>query len=515
MRKFSLLAAVAAVVLSGVSAWAQEVPAEAPAQPAVEVVAPEAAPAVGTEIFNPFASRGAALPAVLRFLQGQGVPLVYLGDTGGLKGYLAEDASGRNQVLYVSPDGEHMIAGLMFVAGGQQVTNRQITAMMGRFQEAARKAPGVDPATLDAVGSLPEIIPEDRPIIEYFREGGLVVSKIPGNDGGLDAYLVDRPAADGVARLQQVFYVAPNDQYAVAGVMLRRGGVNVTGLQIAKMQERYLAERSTQQAGGSVVAPGPNPPPVPSATFPEFVSPATQVAPALQSELPVEQPPATTSGLATPAPQASTPTSAPASLAGGLSLPPRAAAPGDSAVVIPMANIAISNSPVAAADAYLNTTITPEKWLSEVAEGSVSFSVGLPGLPELFMVADPQCPFCHRMWQTLKPLVENGKVQVRVILIAGLSGSDPHARSLLANENPAVAWLQGQGSVEGFPIDAAPGVGTKAWSDAGRYLSLNMDFIREFEINTTPFLAYVSPDNRLFTSRGIPNDPDAFLAALQ
>lgn len=78
-------------------------------------------------------------PPVLAWLEAQGVQLTALGEAGGLSGYLAESPDGRLQVLYVTPDGRHVVAGLLFREGGANVTASQLAAMRERFEAERRR----------------------------------------------------------------------------------------------------------------------------------------------------------------------------------------------------------------------------------------------------------------------------------------------------------------------------------------------------------------------------------------
>ena len=55
-----------------------------------------------------------ALPAALEYLIESGVSLTYLGDAGGIAGYLGESPTGKIQTFYITPDGNHVIAGVLF-----------------------------------------------------------------------------------------------------------------------------------------------------------------------------------------------------------------------------------------------------------------------------------------------------------------------------------------------------------------------------------------------------------------
>lgn len=82
--------------------------------------------------------RDSILPPVLTWLQQQGSKLTFIGEEAGLKGYLVESPKGTAQVVYVAPDGKHIVLGLLFEQGGKNVTGIQIGEMRRRFDNAAK-----------------------------------------------------------------------------------------------------------------------------------------------------------------------------------------------------------------------------------------------------------------------------------------------------------------------------------------------------------------------------------------
>src|SRR3546814_6411767 len=57
-----------------------------------------------------------------------------------MRGYLGESPTGRMQTFYVSPDGNHVVAGLLFRNGGVNVTGVQIGEMQSRFEKAMEES---------------------------------------------------------------------------------------------------------------------------------------------------------------------------------------------------------------------------------------------------------------------------------------------------------------------------------------------------------------------------------------
>ena len=386
---------------------------------------------------DPLAARGMAMPKALADLVAGDVVVTALGEVGGLSGHLIESASGDHQVVYVTPDGEHLVSGLMFASGGGNVTNRQLRDMMDRFAQAAAEA-GIDVPPPPAV----DPVETDGPFRDWLEGRGGRVHDL-GDRGGVRGVLASLGEEDGDDRMQ-VFYVAPDGEHAVAGVLFR-GTLNVTGVQLAQWRQERARRDAAVEEGATDVSTGSRRP-----------------APA-----PVEIVPGPT-----------------ASVGGGDT---------DAAPWL-----------VSGVDGSVFT---------ERAKTAVRFRVGLPDTPVLYMVADPQCPFCHEAWRRLRPLVMDGELAVEVILIAGLTGSDAIARTILTRDDPGAAWLSGEGSTS-KEVPTLLTAGSDDWTRAGGWLSVNARFAGAFGIDQTPFMAYVDGGD-LYASKGLPGDLDGFLSALE
>ena len=382
----------------------------APAQ--VQTPQPPTAPPVAATIDqanvigegNPLANR-AQVPAVLRFLQSQGVKLTTLGTEGGLAAYLGESPNGRMQVFYVAPDGGHVVAGLMFDSQGANITGVQLGEMQRRFDTAQKQG--------------------------------------------------------------------------VAG-----------------------AASPAQAAGASPIAAADPAP----ASSPTTSAPAIPPAPALPAAAPKDSP-------------ALSPLASPSAQAPALA-PPAAPALPTAAPAAPAAKPQASAAPAAAP--FVTPASASEKYVSGLDGGAVGrmleqtpwFQVGVKEAPAIYMVVDPQCPFCHAAWRMLQRYVYDKKVQLRIVMIAGLKGSPPLAVSILSRDNPGEAWLSGEGSVDNFTIQPPPAADSRKYQDAQRYLDLNAQFVRTFGISSTPTFLYFGKDQRLYSTVGLPQDVDGFMAAL-
>jgi len=349
-------------------------------------------PALAAET-NPLAERESKVPPVVYWLQSQGVKLTYLGEEGGLRGYLGESANGKMQTFYVAPDGKHVIGGILFKTGGTNVTGIQIGEMRARFDAAA-----ADLGAATVNGSKIEADPAPA-------AGALVEETNP--DSSVDAPS-EVPAPPVSAPQPSDALPAPSDE-------------TVT-------------------------------PDVPAAAVPQ--------------EKPAE------------------------------------------------AKLPAAEGPVAGAKGNPS-----ELWVSKIdkadflasAEKTPYFEVGTRNAPAtLWMVADPQCPYCHKAWDFLRPLVYDKKIKVRVILIAGLQGSEPLAKDLLSRPLPARTWLD---TDAGTNLKLEVDQKSKEWEKAGEFLTMNMDFARKFGIDRTPFLGYTANDGQFYSALGLPSDLESFLAA--
>lgn len=345
-----------------------------------------ATPVFAQNVENPLAAREAQVPKVVSWLQTQGVKLTFLGDEGGFRGYLGESANGKMQTFYVSPDGGHVVAGVLFKVGGTNVTGIQIGEMRSRFENAAK---GILDATV----------------------GDAAVSKTDVSNSK-----------------------------------------NSTSAPTAQVPP---AEKSPAVAAPAQVSPGPAPIPA----KPEATDSTTLDK---------------TSSLSVP--------------------PPSGPIPGE------MGNRSdLWISKINRAD-FLNA-----------AEKAPFFEVGaVSARPVLWMVADPQCIHCHKAWDRISQLVYAKRLRVRVILIAGLQGSEPKAREILSRPIPARAWLD---SNAGTNVEMITDKNSPEWMTASGYLSRNMELTKKFGVDRTPFLAYVGQNGAFYSALGLPSDLDAFLAS--
>ncbi|MDW9479047.1 hypothetical protein GOB57_10265 [Sinorhizobium meliloti] len=368
----------------------------------------------------------------------------------------------------------------------------------------AGSAVAQDAASVETLMRRDTLLP---PVLAWLQQQGNKLALI-GEEAGLKGYLLESPTG----KLQSV-YVAPDGKHVVLGLLYEQGGKNVTGVQLGEMRQRFdsaakaLASQTestsaadaaaamkqgqleTAPAGPQTTAPAPAEPEqnAETAVAPPGVSEQAPVAEAAQTDQAAD--------IKADAPALAEPP-----------LPPVAqAAP----VSLPQATAAVAGADGNPSDVWASK-IDKDQFL-KAAEATPYFEVGSRLAPvTLWMVADPKCPYCHAAWDHLEPLVFNKKLKVRVIMINALEGSEPFAREILASPAPGRRWIE---SKAGTNIEPQVDPNSKEWKDTEKYLAMNMEFAKSFEIDRTPFLGYVSPEGRFYSVLGLPSDLDSFLAA--
>lgn len=307
---------------------------------------------------DPFASRSDNLPPALSFLVSKEVKLTYLGEVDGLQGYLGESSDGKQQVFYLLPSGEHIIAGLLFNERGVNLTGVQIESMRARYEALVRQSEADTSAEQEAS---------------------------PPTPGG-----------------------RPQTSSAISGIV-NIGDAPKTEVALQKSVEKTLEDYRSHMDKA------------------DFLSMANQVP---------------------------------------------------------------------------------------------FFTIGDPNSsPTLWMIADPNCPYCHRAWAELKPMVAAGQFALNVILVAGLPGSEEKAVSILTSQDPGALWWNGQGSTKNIPVNPAPAADSQQYQMGVQYLRISMAFAASMRKDPseqigTPFFVYEGEDGTLYSDSG-PKDLNVFLSGIR
>lgn len=131
---------------------------------------------------------------------------------------------------------------------------------------------------------------------------------------------------------------------------------------------------------------------------------------------------------------------------------------------------------------------------------------GPAGAPALYVFADPNCIFCHKLYQQIKPLVSAGKLRIHWILV-GILGprSIDRAVTILEAEDPAAAWVKNEAHFDVANEQGGVAVG-KPSATLGDVLSKNRQAMFMLGSRGTPTIVYADEQGRLQAHQGMPSN---------
>ncbi len=155
-----------------------------------------------------------------------------------------------------------------------------------------------------------------------------------------------------------------------------------------------------------------------------------------------------------------------------------------------------------------------KKLTSDIAHSATSFVVGKSG-PEITAFVDPNCIFCHKFYTNVMPLVQDGKLRVRFVVVAFLKNSSlPKAEAILSAANPAQALATNEAlfnvKTEEGGIVPIQKPSPTVMGDVER----NTFLLRSTGEMATPTILYCNKQNEPVVAHGIPRDADSFLKSI-
>ena len=132
----------------------------------------------------------------------------------------------------------------------------------------------------------------------------------------------------------------------------------------------------------------------------------------------------------------------------------------------------------------------------------------------IYVFFDPNCPYCHKVYEMLRPQVQRGAVELRWIPLGKLMAtSTGKAATMLEARNPTEAFYRNErgfsqetGSFGGIEEEPAPR------EDTLRKLKANLDLLKRSGFDAVPTLLYRTRDGKADIVRGAPTA--AFLEKL-
>ncbi len=146
---------------------------------------------------------------------------------------------------------------------------------------------------------------------------------------------------------------------------------------------------------------------------------------------------------------------------------------------------------------------TPAEQLFYDVEQSNWVPVGKAGTPLFYSFIDPLCPHCHEMMRDLRPYIEAGKVQVRMIPVGFRDETRAQAAYLMATPAPeSVWWAHMDGDASALPV-------RQEINQQG--VQRNLSVMQSWKLSVTPLLIYRGKDEKVKIIRGKPKDLDSLI----
>lgn len=136
------------------------------------------------------------------------------------------------------------------------------------------------------------------------------------------------------------------------------------------------------------------------------------------------------------------------------------------------------------------------------------------GGPRVIVFFDPNCSFCHKLYESFAPLVQAGRLRVTYVPVGFLKPSSAgKAAAILTAHDPAAALAYDEahfnvGIEEGgiTPVKAPPMVAAA--------LKQHLHEMQQLQSDGTPTLLYRTRAGRWAVTMGVPPNMSAFLAKL-
>lgn len=94
--------------------------------------------------------------------------------------------------------------------------------------------------------------------------------------------------------------------------------------------------------------------------------------------------------------------------------------------------------------AFASHATAGDRFFTAALTKTTAITIGHSG-PEWIEFFDPDCPFCHVLFDRLAPLAQTGKIRLRLIPVAVIDAQSlPRAVTLLSSPNPTQTLLTGE-----------------------------------------------------------------------
>lgn len=133
---------------------------------------------------------------------------------------------------------------------------------------------------------------------------------------------------------------------------------------------------------------------------------------------------------------------------------------------------------------------------------------------QIWILFDPNCIYCHKTYEALKPEVEKGTVKVHIIMAGFLKASSlGKAAAILSARDPAAALAMDE---SGFDAKVEEGSikGDESDADAVALVKKNNDWMRQQGIGGTPYQLFIDTNGKVQAVSGYMPDIDKLMSAI-
>ena len=155
---------------------------------------------------------------------------------------------------------------------------------------------------------------------------------------------------------------------------------------------------------------------------------------------------------------------------------------------------------------YITNVIVPKAFAA--AGKSNWFLVGNKNAPhKAYMIFEPNCSACHMAYESMKPMIDSGRLAISFITVAFLKpDSAAKAAAILDAKSPSQALLKDE---SGFDMRTESGgiAPVKTVSAAAKAkLQANIKFMQMYRFNSTPVVLYKTTGDAYQMTMGFPRD---------
>lgn len=119
----------------------------------------------------------------------------------------------------------------------------------------------------------------------------------------------------------------------------------------------------------------------------------------------------------------------------------------------------------------------------------------------VYVLIDPNCPFCHHFFRDARPWVKAGKVQLRTLLVGVLEKTSPgKAAAILIADDPLKAYRRHEMNYENGGVDPIQDIPARI-SDQ---ITTNNAMMTSLHIQGTPGIIYKDDKGKVHIHQGVP-----------